>query len=32
VVTKLHLYNSWTRSLEPFVPLEAQKVGVYACG
>ena len=29
---KLQLYNSWTRSLEPFEPLEAQEARVYACG
>lgn len=32
MVAKLHLYNSWTRSLEPFETLEAQEARVYACG
>ena len=32
MVAKLHLYNSWTRSLEAFEPLEAQEARVYACG
>ena len=32
MTTTLRLYNSWTRSLEPFEPLEAQQVRIYACG
>ncbi len=32
MTTKLHLYNSWSRSLEPFDPLEPGRVSVYACG
>ncbi len=28
----LHLYNSLTRSLEPFTPVEAGKAKVYTCG
>jgi len=32
VTAKLNLYNSWTRSIEPFVPLEEGRAGIYACG
>jgi cysteinyl-tRNA synthetase len=32
VTTTLHLYNSWSRTLEPFEPLEAGRVSLYACG
>jgi len=32
VTTTLRLYNSWTRSLEAFEPLEARQARVYACG
>ena len=28
----LKLYNTATRTVEPFVPLEAGKVGIYVCG
>jgi len=28
----LRLYNTLTRSLEPFVPLDEGKVGIYGCG
>lgn len=28
----LHLYNSLTRSKEPFKPIEAGKIGMYVCG
>jgi cysteinyl-tRNA synthetase len=28
----LHVYNTASRSLEPFEPLEPARVGVYACG
>ncbi len=28
----LHLYNSLTRSKERFIPLQAMKIGMYACG
>ncbi len=32
MTTTLRLYNSWTRSLEAFEPLEARQARVYACG
>jgi len=32
VTTTLHLFNSWTRSREPFEPLDARQARVYACG
>jgi len=32
VTTTLRLYNSYTRSLEPFEPLRPGRVSMYACG
>ncbi|GGY12098.1 cysteine--tRNA ligase [Paludibacterium paludis] len=28
----LHLYDTWTRSLRPFEPIQAGQVGLYCCG
>lgn len=32
MTTELYLFNSWTRSLEPFDALEEHQARVYACG
>lgn len=28
----LQLYDSWTRSLRPFIPIHGNEVGMYCCG
>ncbi|MEK7539842.1 MAG: cysteine--tRNA ligase [Patescibacteria group bacterium] len=31
-MNQLHLYNTLTRKVEPFVPLKTKQVGLYTCG